>query len=61
MIQLTLISVGTLKEEYLKSAYAEYKKRLSHKASDNVISVLRYKNFIILLFDVIAFFNYHLY
>ena len=28
MIQLTLITVGTLKENYLKEAVAEYKKRL---------------------------------
>lgn len=28
MIQLTLITVGTLKESYLKEAVAEYKKRL---------------------------------
>ena len=32
MIQLTLISVGTLKEAYLKDAVAEYKKRLSQYA-----------------------------
>ena len=32
MIQLTIISIGTLKEDYLKDAVAEYKKRLSHYA-----------------------------
>jgi biotin-(acetyl-CoA carboxylase) ligase len=28
MVQLTLITVGTLKENYLKEAISEYKKRL---------------------------------
>ena len=32
MIQLTLITVGTLKEDYLKDAVAEYKKRISQFA-----------------------------
>ena len=32
MIQLTLITVGTLKEEYLKDAANEYKKRISQYA-----------------------------
>ena len=32
MIQLTIISIGTLKEDYLKDAVAEYKKRLSQYA-----------------------------
>lgn len=32
MIQLTLITVGTLKEEYLKDAANEYKKRISQFA-----------------------------
>ena len=32
MVMITLISVGTLKEDYLKDAVAEYKKRLSQYA-----------------------------
>ena len=32
MTRITLISVGTLKEDYLKDAVAEYKKRLSQYA-----------------------------
>lgn len=32
MVQLTVISVGTLKEGYLRDAVAEYKKRLSQYA-----------------------------
>ena len=32
MIQLTLITVGTLKEDYLKDAVSEYQKRLSQYA-----------------------------
>ena len=32
MISITLITVGTLKEDYLKDAIAEYKKRLSQYA-----------------------------
>ena len=32
MADITIISVGTLKEEYLKDAIAEYKKRLSQYA-----------------------------
>jgi 23S rRNA (pseudouridine1915-N3)-methyltransferase len=32
MIQLTLITVGTLKEDYLREAASEYKKRISQFA-----------------------------
>ena len=32
MVKITLISVGTLKEDYLKDAISEYKKRLSQYA-----------------------------
>lgn len=32
MVQITLISIGTLKEAYLKDAVSEYKKRLSQYA-----------------------------
>ena len=32
MANITLITVGTLKENYLKDAVAEYKKRLSQYA-----------------------------
>ena len=32
MVQITVISIGTLKESYLKDAVAEYKKRLSQYA-----------------------------
>ena len=32
MANLTIITVGTLKESYLKDAVAEYKKRLSQYA-----------------------------
>jgi len=32
MVQLTVITVGTLKEAYLRDAFAEYKKRLSQYA-----------------------------
>ena len=39
MIQLTIVSVGTLKEDYLKSAVAEYKKRLSQYARVDEISI----------------------
>ena len=39
MIQLTLISVGTLKEAYLKDAVAEYKKRLSQYARVDEINI----------------------
>ena len=39
MIQLTLITVGTLKEEYLKEATAEYKKRLSQYARTDDVNI----------------------
>ena len=39
MTHLTLISVGTLKEDYLKDAVAEYKKRLSQYARVDEINV----------------------
>lgn len=39
MTQLTLISVGTLKENYLKDAFAEYKKRLSQYARVEEINI----------------------
>ena len=39
MIQLTLISVGTLKEDYLKDAVAEYKKRLSQYARVDEVNI----------------------
>lgn len=39
MTNLTLISVGTLKEDYLKDAVAEYKKRLSQYAKIEEISI----------------------
>ena len=39
MIQLTLISVGTLKEDYLREAVAEYKKRLSQFARVDEINI----------------------
>lgn len=39
MVQLTLITVGTLKESYLKEAVAEYKKRLSQFAKVEEISI----------------------
>ena len=32
MVQISIISIGTLKEDYLKDAVAEYKKRLSQYA-----------------------------
>ena len=38
-MQLTLITVGTLKEDYLKDAVAEYKKRLSQYARVEEISL----------------------
>ena len=38
-MQLTLITVGTLKEDYLKDAVAEYKKRLSQYARVDEISL----------------------
>ena len=39
MIQITLITVGTLKEEYLRDAVAEYKKRLSQYARVDEINI----------------------
>ena len=39
MANLTLITVGTLKEDYLKSAVAEYKKRLSQYARVEEINI----------------------
>lgn len=39
MAQITVITVGTLKENYLKEAVAEYKKRLSQYAKVDEISL----------------------
>ena len=39
MAQITLITVGTLKEGYLKEAVAEYKKRLSQYARVDEINI----------------------
>ena len=39
MIHLTLISVGTLKEDYLKDAVSEYKKRLSQFARVDEVNI----------------------
>ena len=39
MVKITLISVGTLKEDYLKDAVAEYKKRLSQYARVEEINI----------------------
>ena len=39
MIQLTLVSVGTLKEDYLKDACLEYKKRLSQYARVDEVNI----------------------
>ncbi len=39
MVQLTLITVGTLKEDYLKEAASEYKKRLSQYARVEEINI----------------------
>ena len=39
MVQITLVSVGTLKENYLKEAVAEYKKRLTQYAKIEEISI----------------------
>ncbi len=39
MISLTLISVGGLKEGYLKDGYAEYKKRLSQYARVEEVNI----------------------
>ena len=39
MGMVTLITVGTLKEDYLKEAVAEYKKRLSQYAKVDIIEL----------------------
>ena len=39
MAQITIISVGTLKEDYLRDAVAEYKKRLSQYARVDEINI----------------------
>ena len=39
MVQISLISVGTLKEAYLREAFSEYKKRLSQYAKVEEINV----------------------
>ena len=39
MAQITVISVGTLKENYLKDAVSEYKKRLSQYARGEEINI----------------------
>jgi 23S rRNA (pseudouridine1915-N3)-methyltransferase len=39
MVQLTVISVGTLKEDYLKDAVSEYKKRLLQYAKVEEINI----------------------
>ena len=39
MTQITLITVGSLKESYLKDAFAEYKKRLSQYARVDEINI----------------------
>ena len=39
MVQITLISIGTLKEAYLKDAVSEYKKRLSQYARVDEINL----------------------
>ena len=39
MISLTIISVGNLKENYLRDAYSEYKKRLSQYARVEEVSI----------------------
>ena len=39
MTHLTIVSVGTLKEDYLKDAVAEYKKRLSQYARVEEINI----------------------
>lgn len=39
MIQLTLITVGTLKEDYLRDAVSEYKKRLSQFARVDDVNI----------------------
>ncbi len=39
MAQITVITVGTLKEDYLKEAVAEYKKRLSQYARVDEVNI----------------------
>jgi 23S rRNA (pseudouridine1915-N3)-methyltransferase len=39
MTHITIISIGTLKENYLKEAFDEYKKRLSHTARIDEINL----------------------
>ena len=39
MANITLITVGTLKESYLKDAVAEYKKRLSQYARVDEVNI----------------------
>ena len=39
MVKITIISVGTLKEEYLRDAISEYKKRLSQYARVEEINI----------------------
>ncbi len=39
MVQITLITVGTLKEKYLSEAFAEYKKRLSQYARVDEVNI----------------------
>ena len=39
MMQITLVTVGTLKEDYLKAAFAEYKKRLSQYARVDEVNI----------------------
>lgn len=39
MVKITIISVGTLKEDYLRDAIAEYKKRLSQYARVEEINI----------------------
>ncbi len=39
MVQVTVISVGTIKEQYLKDAISEYKKRLSQYARVEEVNI----------------------
>ncbi len=39
MVQITLITVGTLKEKYLSEAFVEYKKRLSQYARVDEVNI----------------------
>ena len=39
MAHITIISVGTLKEDYLKEAFSEYKKRISQYAKVDEVSI----------------------